>query len=223
MGIIYCAENLQNGKKYIGQTVVSLKLRKQKHLDNAFKYNLPNRFYEALRKYGESNFKWKILESEIPAKELDDKEIFYVNQFGSFGFGYNMTEGGSTLQGYSHSRKTKDKIGNSLKGRSNRDHYIKRYGEEIGMKKYEKYLGDMKEKRTGRTRLSTYIEKWGEEEGNRRYNIFIESIKEARKRKGPTNTIECFIEQYGIDEGQIKYAEFCHKMQNVWNNKKGEN
>ncbi|HRT03206.1 MAG TPA: GIY-YIG nuclease family protein [Candidatus Diapherotrites archaeon] len=55
-GIIYCAENLLNGKRYIGQTIKSLAKRKSRHHSEAFIFNKSGKFYDALRKYGWDNF-----------------------------------------------------------------------------------------------------------------------------------------------------------------------
>jgi group I intron endonuclease len=211
MGIIYCAENLVNRKKYIGKTLESLEKRKGRHIQNAFQYKRNGRFYDALRKYGSNLFRWSILEKDISEDTLDSREIFYIEKFGTFGFGYNMTEGGSVLQGYKHSQKTKDKIGKSRNGRSNKDCYIERYGEEEGLKKYQGYLKilDIKNGK-GKTRLQLFIERNGEELGKELYEIFVLSIKEAR-RKGPTNTLGKMISLYGKEEGEKRYKIFCEK------------
>ena len=44
MGIIYYAENLINGKKYIGKTLGTLERRKTRHFNCAFRYMKDGRF-----------------------------------------------------------------------------------------------------------------------------------------------------------------------------------
>lgn len=50
--IIYCATNKINGKRYIGQTIMSMHKRHQAHEFQAFKNESNFPFYKALRKYG---------------------------------------------------------------------------------------------------------------------------------------------------------------------------
>ncbi len=215
MGIIYCAENLANGKKYIGKTLESLEKRKGRHFQNAFRYNRQGRFYDALRKYGWDSFFWIIIEENIIDENLDSREIFFIHKFGTFGKGYNMTEGGSVLQGYKHSQKTKDKISCSNRGISNKERFIKLLGAKEGSEKYNNYIESIKNKNgKGKARLQLFIERNGEQLGRELYEKFILSIKEARKRKGSTNTIKDYIERYGEEEGNIKYLEFCNKLRN---------
>ncbi|HPI82593.1 MAG TPA: GIY-YIG nuclease family protein [Candidatus Paceibacterota bacterium] len=211
-GIIYCAENLLNGKRYIGQTVKSLAKRKSRHHSEAFIFNKKGKFYDALRKYGWDNFSWHILEN-IPVENLDERESYWIAKYRTLYEGYNMTEGGPTLIGHKHTEETKKKISDKLKGKSMRDVYLKNYGEEIGIQKYEEYIQKLNSSNgKGRTRLELFIERNGEEEGKRLYNEFVEKIREARRKKGSTNTITDFQEKYGIIEGNKKYNEFSNKM-----------
>ena len=182
MGIIYCASNLITGKSYIGQTTLTLEKRKAKHLQNS-QTDLDSRFYQAIRKHGIDSFEWEIVE-EVETENLDEREIYWINEFNTLFEGYNMTIGGGTIKGYSHSDETKEKIKKSLGGKSMRDHYIKNHGEEIGVKKYEEYIEKLnKANGKGRTRLDLFMERHGEEEGKRLYNEFIKKIKESRKGK----------------------------------------
>lgn len=99
MGIVYCAENIVNGYKYIGITVQSLEIRKRSHLNAAFNpksvgYNRP--FMKALR---ENKFKWSILNESDSEIELKKLERFYIDKYKTYiGFdnckGYNATLGG---------------------------------------------------------------------------------------------------------------------------------
>ena len=89
-GIIYMAVCELNNKLYIGQTTQSLERRKSchKHEPRDFKFNY------AIRKHGWENFKWIILCDNVPIKDLDRYEKFYIDLFNTQRNGYNSTEGG---------------------------------------------------------------------------------------------------------------------------------
>lgn len=91
--IIYKVTNKVNGKVYIGQTRHSLETRKIRHLSCARNgYN--THFYQAIRKYGEDNFKWEILCSCSSKQELKDLETYFITKYDSIKHGYNMVDGG---------------------------------------------------------------------------------------------------------------------------------
>ena len=84
-GYIYCIMNKVNGKKYIGQTIRTIKQRWGDHLRKQ-KYNKDNQYlYTAMQKYGKENF--SIQEIEIIKCEskdnllqlLNEKEVYYIN------------------------------------------------------------------------------------------------------------------------------------------------
>lgn len=100
-GLIYMYTS-PNGKKYVGQTV-RLEKRIKQHATQAFNpkcaaYDCA--FHRAIRKYGLDNFKFEILEEDIPRDKLDEREIYWINKMQSFGSnGYNMTLGGNGNKG----------------------------------------------------------------------------------------------------------------------------
>ena len=73
--------------------------RKLKHFSNArnkkqCEYSV---IAKAIRKYGEENFIFEVVEENIPLSQLDSKEIFYIKKFNSLiPYGYNITTGGKT-------------------------------------------------------------------------------------------------------------------------------
>ena len=80
MGIIYKATNNINGKVYVGQTIFSLDNRRKEHI-RLSKANFPRYlFHRALKKYGEENFSWDILE-ECDKCLLNNLEEFYIALF----------------------------------------------------------------------------------------------------------------------------------------------
>jgi len=96
-GLIYVITNLINGKQYIGQTIQGLDKRKKQHLKDAkaLRYDVP--LYRAIRKYGIEAFSWEIEDYAFSREELDQKEIFYIEQYGTLcsKHGYNCASGGS--------------------------------------------------------------------------------------------------------------------------------
>lgn len=91
MGVIYKITNKINGKVYIGQTIQNPLVRFRRHKAGNFAIG------NAIRKYGESNFKLEVIrECRCPA-ELNVFERLYIKRENSmFPEGYNLMEGGST-------------------------------------------------------------------------------------------------------------------------------
>lgn len=92
---IYCIENSISKKKYIGQSV-NIKERWNKHKYELKRNEHDNDYLQnAWNKYGEDSFKFYILE-ECEQFELDDKEIYYIEQYNIINrkYGYNLKTGG---------------------------------------------------------------------------------------------------------------------------------
>jgi hypothetical protein len=68
-----------------------------------------------MRKYGVDNFVYGIIEDNISAEDLNDKEVFYVSLYDSYRNGYNATAGGANPSEFSEERRRK--IGIASKGR----------------------------------------------------------------------------------------------------------
>jgi len=85
--VIYKTTNIVNGRFYIGQDA----------------HNDPNYLgsglllKQAIKKYGINNFKKEILEHCLTKKELNEKEIFWINKLNAQerNKGYNITKGGN--------------------------------------------------------------------------------------------------------------------------------
>ena len=94
---IYKIENKVNSKVYIGQSVNienrwkghKSKLRNNKHQNDYLQ--------KSWNKYGEENFDFSVL-CECEKDKLDEKEIYYINQYKSTDdkYGYNLREGGES-------------------------------------------------------------------------------------------------------------------------------
>ena len=126
-GIIYCYTNLTNGKKYIGQTIKTLKHRHLQHINESknkkmkmYNYHI----HRAFRKHGLDNFSLEILVMNCQNYDkLNQYETFYIKRFKTLSIqnGYNMCEGGKNCNKIAC--KTEDEIkeirrkqSNSLKG-----------------------------------------------------------------------------------------------------------
>ena len=97
-GRIYIIRNTVNGKVYIGQTHVSIKLRFQNHL-SAARRGLDYVIGKAIRKYGEDKFYVELLE-ECLIEELNEREKYWIKFFKATDnrFGYNMSIGGHVVR-----------------------------------------------------------------------------------------------------------------------------
>ena len=111
--IVYCAENKINGKKYVGRTIRKLYSRKAEHIRHSKNENIKYYFYQAMRKYGQQNFKWYVLEKCSDQVELIEKEDFYIKKFGDYNIG-SATDGGDNIT----NNPRKDKIDWNSKARS---------------------------------------------------------------------------------------------------------
>jgi group I intron endonuclease len=130
-GVIYCFYCISTGKKYIGQTV-NLNRRIISHRKDC-RNGLDNKFYRAVKKYGWDNFIFGIV-AECEREDLNEKEIFFINNYDTYNNGYNSTLGGGGRFGFVLSEDTKNKI--SLANRGNK------MSEE-----QKKYLSDLNKNR----------------------------------------------------------------------------
>ena len=88
-GVIYVITNLLNGMQYVGQTTRSVEQRFKEHL-KADSY-----IGCALRDFGAENFSVEIVAECASKKELNEKEIFFIEKFDCMApNGYNLTAGG---------------------------------------------------------------------------------------------------------------------------------
>jgi group I intron endonuclease len=105
-GLVYCIENLENGKKYIGQTTRDLAERFREHCGNSGTSVSP-KLKNAIKKYGKDYFWVDVLweSQQCNQAELDAKEMEFIEEIGTLHpNGYNLTRGGS---GGRHSDETK--------------------------------------------------------------------------------------------------------------------
>ena len=96
-GIIYKATNKINNKIYIGQTTKTLEERIYRHIYRAnHSLNITHtHFINAIRKYGEENFIWEVIDKGKNQEELNEKEIYWIKYYNSVNDGYNIQDGGN--------------------------------------------------------------------------------------------------------------------------------
>lgn len=105
MAIIYCAENLLTGKKYIGSTIQSLDRRRSQHLTKAHSSITGNyKFPNALRKYPQSNWQWSIL-AEVETVNLATVEKQFILELDTINHGYNSILGSSKPKNQCYDQK----------------------------------------------------------------------------------------------------------------------
>lgn len=92
MSYVYKITNDVNGKMYIGQTSRTLDERFDEHLSELHKKRSIGRpLYDAMRKYGTEHFHVELIEETDKPKE---REIYWIEYYGTFKNGYNATLGG---------------------------------------------------------------------------------------------------------------------------------
>ena len=91
--IVYKAENKVSGNVYIGQTKYDLSRRIAEHSKKSQRPK--SKFHKALMSYGIENFDWVVIDTAKTKEELNQKEIYWINEYNSINVGYNMVEGGT--------------------------------------------------------------------------------------------------------------------------------
>ena len=91
---VYVYTNKINGKKYVGQTCRTLKIRAGSKKGQGYKHCI--RFYNAIQKYGIENFEAKILYDNLSLEEANKFEIKTISELKTTDskYGYNICTGG---------------------------------------------------------------------------------------------------------------------------------
>lgn len=112
--LIYTITNILNGKRYIGQTQLSLDDRITAHKHSAKTKNYP--LYYAIRKHGINNFFVEELEHCETASQLNQCEQKWIAHFNTIvPNGYNLMSGGQSNG--KHSNETKQRMSQAHKGK----------------------------------------------------------------------------------------------------------
>ena len=96
MAYIYKIINDINQKVYIGKTYHSIEERWREHCKDYLKEHCEKRpLYAAMKKYGLEHFHIEQVEEvDINITNLEDRERYWIEYYGSFKYGYNATLGG---------------------------------------------------------------------------------------------------------------------------------
>ena len=106
-GIIYCATNSVNGKRYVGQTTLPLGTRWRGHL-KAAREGSRCVLHRAIGKYGISVFKIEQIDAAKSLEELNEKEAQHILRLSAMvPHGYNLMDGG---KGHRVSSETSQKM-----------------------------------------------------------------------------------------------------------------
>lgn len=112
--VIYKIENLSNGKIYIGKTVRELRTRLLEHIYNSYNYRIDN----AIQKYGIGHFDIEIIAECDNETELSKLEKFFITFYDCKSpNGYNLTEGGEGVSGFTFPTDIIQRIAAKNKGR----------------------------------------------------------------------------------------------------------
>lgn len=110
-GIIYLITNLNNNKRYIGQTIYSAEIRFHAHCNKKVDMAL----HKAILKYGKENFKVEEIFSCTNQEDLNYMEKYFIKSFNTISpYGYNLVEGGLS---YKHSKEQIEKQRQKVKGK----------------------------------------------------------------------------------------------------------
>lgn len=126
---IYKITNKINGKSYIGQSKHTRR-RWREHINGLENSVISN----AIKKHGKENFTFEILEL-CSIDELNDREIYYIDKFGTYGKGYNITTGGDGVKGVGKVLTVDDipKILSDLRGSAPTSEIADKFGVTEGM------------------------------------------------------------------------------------------
>lgn len=116
---IYGIKNLINKKLYIGMTI-SFRQRKYKHLKD-LRAGKHHSFYlqNAWNKYGEENFEFIIIDTNVSTSNIADKEAYYIKLYNTLNsdYGYNMQNPTGDFKPKHKDESVKQRISNTLKSK----------------------------------------------------------------------------------------------------------
>jgi group I intron endonuclease len=120
---IYCIENIENGKKYIGKG-----MDVEKRMWDSHKECLVVR--RAIKKYGDVIIRYVVEYCE--SGDLTYWEKYYIKEWNTkVPNGYNLTDGGEGMPGYSHTEEFKKAMSARVKGSKNPNYKKGGYSDKI--------------------------------------------------------------------------------------------
>lgn len=114
---VYMHINKINDKKYVGITSRKPELRWQ----NGTAYKRNPHFNAAIKKYGWDNFEHKIFHNNLSYKDACKYEQKYIKELNlkNNQYGYNMTDGGEGISGFSFTKEQREKMKINNRGENN--------------------------------------------------------------------------------------------------------
>ena len=106
---IYRVFNNSSNKSYIGSSN-NVYRRKKEHVNQLLKNKHDNKYLQyAWNKYGRLNFKFQILERNIPTDKLTERELYWIKKYDTLNrdYGYNLAIPDPKCQ-HKHSEETKE-------------------------------------------------------------------------------------------------------------------
>lgn len=193
---IYKIINLLNNQIYIGSSV-NIYGRFSQHKWQLRKNNHGNlHLQRAWNKYGENNFKFKILEKTKSKENLLEKEQFYINFFKPH---YNICKIAGSNSGVIRTEEWKKRIGNSNKGKPASENCKKAVRKaNYGRKHNEEAKKKIGKAAKGRKMSKKHLKKLIEISKNRIYT------NEIRQNMSNASTVKKAILQYSLDGKFIK-------------------
>lgn len=95
IGYIYIIKTPYSNKVYIGQTRRDIQQRFKEHKTK----DIDTKLAQAFNKYGLDNFTCELVETLVnpSEKQLNEREIYWIQHYNSYKQGYNMTPGGFNM------------------------------------------------------------------------------------------------------------------------------
>lgn len=230
---IYCWTNITNNKKYIGLSK-DIDKRWIKHIQNA-NLGVKGKFYNAVRKYGESTFIKEILEIcdiNISNNDLLEKEKTYILKFDTLKNGYNtVLDYGNTITYNPNKIDIGNKISKIKKELNKSWIYKGNKTKCINADKLDTFLqngwiiGRIEFTQIHKDNISTVLkDKWKNGYTHKPEALEImsntfkgkkhtEETKEQMRNKSKDKyTLDWFINKYSETLGSQKYIEKCQKL-----------
>ena len=232
---IYKVTNKINGKVYIGQSV-DIGRRWRQHMTA----EVDTYFHKAIQKYGVENFEWEVIE-QCKKKDLDEREIYWIEYYDSFNKGYNRTKGGDGVSGGEDHPQWKGGVSldedyyrqyskqyyqaNKEEAKEYNKQYYEAHKEELKEKQKEYYEINKEKKKeyneVNKEKRKQYMKQYNEtnkeelkEKQKEYYEVNKEKIKEKKKEYGEANKekIKQYMKQYN-ETNKEKIKEY-HRQRN---------
>lgn len=198
-GIIYgvrCTCHKDSGVRYVGQTVVSVQSRRHVHLWNSREESSKSYrsyFSNWIRKHGEDNVEFFVLESDIPEEDIDLREDRWITELRKTGNNLtNIKRGGGQARGHKRPPHAKDMSGpnNPMYGKDRTE--IMAYARSFQGPPSEETKAIWREQRAG--------------EGNSRAVLTDEDVLELRAQEKRYGLFSEWARKFGVSPQTIHSA-----------------